>query len=329
MHKLSGKILAFSSLLLMAAPTVAFQRALQDGDFQAAISTVPIAVVAPASGVSQSQLNTLRKNLPRNVHFASSYPNVTFHSNTDVKRAQEFMAALNDTHVEVIWAIEGRYGAARLLPALQNLHKPDKRKLFIGYSDNTFMHLLFNKWGWQSIHGPAMIETLNPKKDGESFIRMAKVLTGKTPVLQYSGLKPLNQAARVESSIQGEIIGGNLTIVTKSIGTPWQINAYQRILFLEDVFSDGETVDRDLTHLKQAGRLKNVRAVLFGAFMHGDETVTYAIKRFAEETNIPVYQTNLFGHGPQNFPLPFGCKSQIHSLSGKSTYELTIESPKL
>ncbi len=305
------------------------QYTIRNAAFQRNIASVNIAVVAPGSGVSNDKLSVLRKSLPKNVGLAKSYPNnMIFHSDTDEHRAAELLHALENPDIDVIWSLRGGYGSARLLPVLQSMEKPTKKKLFVGYSDNTFLHLYLNRWGWQTIHGPALTEFFT-SKEGENFKRMAKVLSGKTPVLQYTGLRPLNAAARSQRTISGPILGGNLSIVTNSIGTDWQIRAQDHILFLEDVHSKGHAVDRDLIHLKQAGLLKNVKAILLGEFLYGDEAVQYALERFAASESLPVFQSNLFGHGAKNYPLPFGCKSQIYKTQGQKGYSLTVETPRI
>lgn len=108
-------------------------------------------------------------------------------------------------------------------------------------------------------------------------------------------------------------------MIQTSIGTAWQIQSAGKILFLEEVGEKGYAVDRTLNHLKQAGLLKNVRAIIFGQFLAprdekevvASEYISLALERFAKETSIPVFKNEQFGHGSINYPIIYNAKSDI------------------
>ena len=112
------------------------------------------------------------------------------------------------------------------------------------------------------------------------------------------------------SSLTGKLTGGNLCLLTCSLGTAWQTNPRDKILFLEDIDERGYRVDRMLTHLQQAQAFEGVKAIIFGDFVRGMEAngtslIPPVLKRFAESTSIPIFSLPGCGHGAENFPLPF------------------------
>ncbi len=112
------------------------------------------------------------------------------------------------------------------------------------------------------------------------------------------------------SSLEGRVIGGNLCLATCTLGTALQIRPQEKILFLEDVDERGYRVDRMLMHLQQANVFEGVKALIFGDFVKGEEKdgtslIWPVIQRFAKEISIPTFQLPGYGHGSENFPLPF------------------------
>ena len=114
------------------------------------------------------------------------------------------------------------------------------------------------------------------------------------------------------NKISAIITGGNLALITSSIGTIWEINTNNKILFLEDVGERGYKVDRMLLQLQQAGKFSDVKAIVFGNFSSSDRYVNYAIRNFAENhSNIPCYKTNKIGHGYFNYPIIYNKETKI------------------
>ncbi|RZI46778.1 LD-carboxypeptidase [Rickettsiales endosymbiont of Peranema trichophorum] len=271
-----------------------------------------VSVVAPASGCENqvveklSAYKDLKMSPLLNVLGASP-----FHSNTDDNRASDLIAALHD-HQKYIWALRGGYGSAKLIPYLSPSDLPNN-KVIIGYSDITALHLFVNKHGLKSIHGANLNELLYTKdKDPMNFVILKDVMLGKRKKLRYQNIKPLNKNAK-NAVINASLIGGNLELITNSIGTIWQIDTKDKIVFIEDVGIKGYALDRSLNHLIQAGLLEDIKAILFGTFQNGDEFVEFVIKKFADKIDIPVYASDQFGHGYKNYPLIFGTKAKIAS----------------
>lgn len=286
--------------------------------------TRPIKVVAPASGISPDRLAALKQldqfilDIPADL---ITQDNV-FHANSDEVRFQQLKAALFDSSVDtIVWTLRGGYGAARLLDRLKALPSPSHEKTFIGYSDNTALHLfLSQQWHWRTLHASGLSQLIMPEQDPQNYLRIAEIVAQKVPYQIIPELKPLNQAAQKTSILQGALTGGNLTIVESSLATHWQIQTAGKIVFLEDIGEKGYRIDRSLNHLAQAGCLNDVQAIIFGEFLclFEEATIQFALARFAQDTNIPVFKTDCFGHGKKNYPLIYNAFTNITRTSSDS-----------
>lgn len=301
---------------------------IENTAFQNLLLSKKIMMVAPASGTEPDNIERIKGltnhhlGIPDNIIQKSKYNR--YHANTDKIRFELLKKAILDDATDIIWALRGGYGSARLLEQLKNITPIPNEKIFIGYSDNTALHLFFTQeWNWRTIHGAMLLELLNSKKDPSNFEKLLDLLLGKTKILTLDNLYPLNQSARDATLITGKLTGGNLTIVQNSLGTFWQIKTAGKILFLEDEMEPSYKVDRLLTQLKQAGVLKEVKAIIFGEFNGSDEALLDTLKRFSNEESIPIFKTNQFGHGPVNYPLLYNTDSTIKK--SVKPYNFTLE----
>ncbi|MBI2706766.1 MAG: LD-carboxypeptidase [Proteobacteria bacterium] len=229
----------------------------------------------------------------------------------DEVRFAHLKNALQDPSVDIVWLLRGGYGLTRLIQDLLKMKRPNKEKLFIGFSDGSVLHVFLNqKWNWPSLHGPGASQ-LSRAKVGQKTIE-ATLQFLKEGMRSYSPpvLTPFNNPARKISSLSGSLAGGNLCLLTCSLGTDWQLNSSGKILFLEDIDERGYRVDRMLMHLEQARTFEGVQAIILGDFVRGNEAngtslIHPVLKRFAENTPLPVFSLPGCGHGDENFPLPF------------------------
>ena len=293
-----------------------------------------IAIVAPASGLKGESVRRVHEYAEAlGVRFrddALAPETVPYTANSDEQRLEQLYQAMTDDNTEVLWAMRGGYGVSRILPELDRLPKPKSPKLFVGYSDMTFLHLFLRKWNWKTIHGGMLWELGSPEKDPESFRLLSGLLSGRIWELRYEGLKPFNRAADDQKDpLEAPITGGNLTCIAAAAGTPWALDAANRILLLEDTKERGYKIDRMLTQLRQAGQLQGVRAVILGNFSAGDDQLEFALERFAGECEAPVFRTDLFGHGPKNHPVVFNTPASLIRNDGDGSFTLVIETGML
>lgn len=292
---------------------------LKEGDIVDAISP---GYASPQKDIDGSRAFLLRWNLnpriPKNLikpHF--------LHSNEDEKRFQFLKEAMESRDSEAIWCLRGGYGSNRLIPMLAKLKKPKTPKLVIGLSDVTSIHVFLNQvWKWPTLHAPI----LDRMGRGVSLPRHEKefrdLLFGKTTEIEFKKLKALNDVARETRQIKSKIVGGNLTVLQSTMGTPWQINADRSLLFIEDIGERGYRLDRILEQFRQGGVLKKCDGIILGEFMGGEEPVTgkdnfkQLFKRWADDLEIPLYSGLESGHGKIQRPVPFNTKCELNLKNG-------------
>lgn len=247
------------------------------------------------------------------------------HANEDAERFHFLKKALLAEDSAAVWCLRGGYGSNRLLPMLAKVRQPRKNKLFIGISDITSLHVfLGQEWKWPTIHGPLLDRLGAGRVRPRQLSEVKKLVFGGIDAVDFAGLKPLNEAARQVRRLEAPMIGGNLIVLQSTLGTPWQVDARGRFLFLEDLGERGYRVDRVLEHFAQAGVLRGCRGVFLGEFMGGDEAngsnlIPAVFKRWARELKIPLFAGLPAGHGVIQRPVPFGPKAQ---LTGGSSFRL-------
>jgi muramoyltetrapeptide carboxypeptidase len=142
-----------------------------------------------------------------------------------------------------------------------------------------------------------------------------KLITGKIKNLEYD-IFPLNHRAQNFTEAEAKMIGGNMTVIQTSLGTPWQIEAKDKIIFFEEVDERGYRIDRMFFHFEQAGIFNGVKAIVIGDISpvkekNGTDLTEVAVSRFCARVNIPVFRINGIGHGKNNNPLPLNVKTII------------------
>lgn len=277
-------------------------------------------VIAPAASCSKEDITAVQ-NLLISWNLVPRIPQDIFGddllcANSDEKRFLQLQDALLNTESKAVWCLKGGYGCARLISRLAELPIPQQTKLFIGFSDITVLHLfLQQKWHWQTLHGPGARQVALELIDQNHIQEIKNIIFGEQKTIEFK-LEPLNNAAKKTVNINSTVTGGTLSILQTSIGTNWQVYAKNKILFFEDVNERGYKVDRMLQHLKQAEIFTNVKAVLFGDFIGGEEPegfslVEKVIKRFAQESDFPVLLCTGVGHGKLNRVLPLGFTANL------------------
>jgi muramoyltetrapeptide carboxypeptidase len=280
-----------------------------------------VEVVAPGSRCSAESLQGGLEFL-RRLGLTPRLPRSLFGSDllcaaSDRLRFEHLKRALYAPDSRCLWCVRGGYGAIRLVERLLELPPPPRPKLLVGYSDATTLHYFFNHhWRWPSLHGPLLDRLGSGTVSAGEVDELKAVLFGAQRRVEFAGLAPLNSAARSRRVIASRMFGGNLTILQTTLGTALQRHPRQ-ILFLEDVGERGYRVDRMLQHFAQAGALRNLKAVVFGAFTGGQEPdgrmlVPQVLQRFAREQPFPVLMGLDAGHGERQRPLFFNTPAQLH-----------------
>jgi muramoyltetrapeptide carboxypeptidase len=241
-------------------------------------------------------------------------------SNTIEYRTAHFLKALH-SDVKVIWALRGGRGASEIFmdPTAFNEFRGIPPKLLIGFSDATVFHLWANSIGWPTLHGVVLSfcqENEHTVNAATSLDIYFKILRGEVAELTYD-LVPENEFAKAATIKDSSIVGGNLSLIQRSIGTSTVLNTDGRILFIEDIGEEGSRLHETLVQIERASILERARAVIWGNFKSDDAAgIAEAKKQFLqrmEKRSLPVFSADYFGHGPLNMPLPFNTHARIEA----------------
>jgi muramoyltetrapeptide carboxypeptidase len=188
------------------------------------------------------------------------------------QRVSDLHDMFRDPDVKAIFAVRGGYGAAQLLDRIDYDLIRANPKIFLGYSDITALHLAMQKRaGLVTFHGP--VATSHLSAWSQNGLRKALFETQPIGLVtnppDSNALRPGHTMRTVRSGkARGRLAGGNLTLISTTLGTPFEIETRGRILLLEDIEEDIYRIDRMLTHLRLAGKLDGVAGIVFAA-RHG------------------------------------------------------------
>ena len=247
----------------------------------------------------------------------------------DEERAADLNAMFADDTVRAIFAVRGGWGSARILPHLDWKTIRANPKLLIGFSDITALHLaIAARAGFTTIHGPNAASGWGALS-WESFRAVA--FEGRAPTYASpagSEDRLAQRAGRVRTfrpgKASGPLLGGNLTVLTALMGTPYLPAFDGAILFIEDIDEAEYRIDRMLTQLALAGVLKRVAGVVFGqctdcrarSASYGGFTLSQVLQQHLEPLGVPAFQGALFGHVPNQYSLPVGVRAEIDAAAG-------------
>lgn len=183
---------------------------------------------------------------------------------TDERRAEEFTELIINKNVKAVMFARGGYGSQRIIPLLSKDTLRSHSKPVIGFSDLTaLLTLLHQSFEFPTFYGPVITQLGNAKNDTTAN-SLFKALSSKEPL----GEMPVANAKTITpGSTSGEIVGGCLSLINSSIGTPYELNTNGKILFIEEVNEKVYVLDRMLTQLKNSGKLDNVNGIIFGSLI--------------------------------------------------------------
>ncbi len=249
---------------------------------------------------------------------------------SDRDRAGDLMQMFSDRRVNAILCLRGGYGSARLLSLLDYRAIRQHPKIFVGYSDITSLHCAFLvKAGLITFHGP-MLNSDFVRQDMPPFTLNSFLRTLTRPVAPGSislGYRRKSVKILRRGMAHGPLLGGNLSVLCTTLGTPWQPSFKKRILFLEDVGEQPYRFDRMLTHLLNCGLLQELAGIAIGinadcedpkASSAGEyrQTLADVIKERLLPLKIPVVIGLPFGHVPHNATLPVGAEAVLDAEKG-------------
>ena len=314
-------------------PELVRPRALRQGDAVGLIT--PATYVADpdrlALAVHTVEYFGLRPKMGRNVGKRTGYL-----GGTDQERLDDVHAMFRDPEVKAVFCIRGGYGSERLLDRIDYALLRANPKIFLGYSDITSLHLAIQKRaGLVTFHGPVMLSAFT--EFTEKCFRRALFDSQPLGLLanppESNPLRPAHSLRRVRPGrARGRLTGGNLSLIAKTMGTPYEIETRGRILLLEDVDEQPYSIDGMLTQLRLAGKLEAAAGIVFGEcsdckpreFRPAFES-TFSTGEVLDQIlgplAIPVLSGLTIGHTGDQLTLPLGVLASLDADKGELVLE--------
>lgn len=299
-------------------------RALKKGD--------TIGIMAPSSRVDRKLVAKAVTQLQALGFQVYVHPQTYAKKGQSAGTAQQKADALHDLYrnpdIKAIFAAAGGNQAGALLEKLDFALIQKNKKIIMGYSDVTvILNAIHKKTGTVTFHGPTL-QTIGRKLPAAQLKQTFNLLGGEAADMPLKKSKVINTG-----TAHGKLIGGNLSLVTSLLGTPWQPDFKGAVLFLEDVGEELSRVDRMLQHLRNAGVLNQISGLVLGGFTGMTDkgskpygkTVEAMIREVTSGLNIPVVMNAPFGHGRNLYTLPVGAPAHLDARKGAS--RLTLDGP--
>jgi len=242
-----------------------------------------------------------------------------YFSGTDEARAKELNELFADKTIDGIFSMKGGWGCARLLDKLDYKTIESNPKVLIGFSDiTTLLNAIYAKTGLVTFHGPVGNSGWN---DFTSTAFKKVIMEGaayEMPILDKTNFVCVNKGIA-----KGELIGGNLTVLSGIVGSKYLPSFKNKILFLEEAKEEPYSIDRMLTQLKLSGALDEISGFVFGKCSKCDaeepqKAFTFAevIEQHIKPLGIPAITGAAFGHTENKLTLPIGIMAELNAEKG-------------
>lgn len=289
-----------------------------------------VTLITPSSSVNDAIIQRAVKNI-ESLGFRTKLGKYVseahgYLAGSEKNRLEDLHNAFSDKETSAVWCIRGGYGAARLLPNLDFKLIRNNPKILIGYSDITALHLAIHQnCNLVTFHGPVGNSDFNDfTKDN-----VCAVLTGDTPTIKFT----LSEEQLKKESVlykpevindgicKGELIGGNLSLVSAAAGTPYGIKTLKnKLLFLEDIEERPYRIDRMLVQVLQSLNFSECQGIAMGIFegctaneTEKSLTLMECFKELYAPLKQPIIYGLSFGHVSQQITLPYGIEAELNT----------------
>lgn len=312
----AGRVVAADHTPLKPASAPILPKGLRKGSV--------IGVVAPASGVSAADMREFAATCAQFGWTVKFGPCVArrngYLSAPDADRAKEFMTFIEDPTIDAIICARGGYGVMRILPMLDFSVIRDARKPIMGFSDITALLIAaYQVGGLVTFHGPVASSTF----DEFTVASMLSCLTPPTDDVRPGGSAFKDERLTVLGTgiARGRLVGGNLAMIASTLGTKYEIDTTDSILFLEEISEEPYRVDRLLTQLWLAGKLQACAGIALGNFRDCESkgisftepsfTLQQVLEERISSLGIPAVYGLPFGHVKSKLTLPLGVEAEL------------------
>lgn len=283
-----------------------------------------IGIVAPGSPTTEEKVEKAYKKL-KEMGFKvklgkSCYSKYGYLAGRDELRAEDLNSMFRDTEVDGIICLRGGYGTIRILELLDyNLIRANP-KVFVGYSDITAIHIAINQISnLVTFHGPMAESDLAGDISKFSLESLFNSILHE----DFDGnLKnPTEELITINGGVaEGQIIGGNLSLIASTIGTPYEIDTKGKIIFIEEIGEEPYRIDRMLNQLKLSNKLQEAEGIILGNFsncMPEDPDMSLTLEEVIDDLIRPLNKPTLYnlqaGHCDPNITIPFGVRVRLNA----------------
>jgi muramoyltetrapeptide carboxypeptidase len=286
-----------------------------------------VGIVAPASVIDRSLLeagcDSLRRLGYKPVYQETIFDQDLYFAGSVQRRARELEDMFERDDVRAIICARGGYGCNYLLSEIDIEKIRRNPKVFVGYSDVTSLLTWFtDAAGLVTFHGPMVTKDFG-RESGVHVDSWRHAVSGGAAWELIEGTSGIQ--ALVDGTGEGELYGGCLSMLAASLGTPYEIQTAGRILFIEDVGTKPYQVDRMLMQLKLAGKLADLRGIVFGEMLDCVQapgqgyTLQDVVKRVLGTLGVPVAFGLRSGHvSRKNIALPLGVRTSLSVAAGSA-----------
>lgn len=282
-----------------------------------------IGIIAPASPTTDSNIKKVEETL-RNMGFKlkmgkSLYEKRGYLSGKDEIRAEDINSMFKDKEVDGIICIRGGYGTPRILDLIDYEIIKENPKVFVGYSDITALHIAFNQIaGLVTFHGPMAASDMIRNFSSFSKEHLFKAIMDNEALGEIVNPEGEEIISINGGIAEGPIIGGNLSLIADTIGTPYEIDVKGKILFIEEVEEEPYRIDRMLNQLRLAGKLNDAAGIILGDFSKCDArkpneslSLEEVIDDYFKALDKPIIYNLQAGHCEPMVTIPFGVRARL------------------
>lgn len=292
-----------------------------------------IGVVCPSSAITKEQRKKCREVLEKQGFRVKLADNLCddyggYMAGSGEKRADWINRMFADPEVDAIFCARGGDGGTRDYEGLNLDLIRQHPKIFVGYSDITTFHLLFNQeCGFVTFHGPMVSANMINDYDEDTRRAFENALEAEDT---YEFQNPAEEEIKVlkPGKASGILTGGNLALLSASMGTPYEVDTRGKILFIEEVGENPGRLERFVWHLRMSGKLKDAKGILLGQFTdcenktHPDYNAIALFRDALQPYSIPVLYDLQSGHGKKIITLPMGALCHMDTETKKIIFKV-------
>ncbi|WP_080872397.1 S66 peptidase family protein [Oceanobacillus timonensis] len=281
-----------------------------------------IGMIAPAGPVDKQKLEKsfaffekMGLKIKLGAHIYEQYG---YLAGKDTNRLADFHQMVADRNVKAIIFAKGGYGTGRFVDKIDMELIKKNPKIIWGYSDITCLHTAIRQeTGLVTFHGPMPVSDIIKNDFDPVSAQLFKQLFEPTNLIYSESISPLTVYREGEAS--GKIVGGNLSLLVQTLGTPYEIGTKDKLLFIEDIGEEPYRVDGMMNQLRLAGKLKDAAGIIIGDFAEAEPERQPSLrlediwKHYVRNYKKPVIAGFRIGHCFPHFSIPLGVKATLSS----------------